>query len=110
MTSGPQSPRISFALGFHNHQPVGNFGWVFEDVYQKAYRPMVDLLLRHPTVRCGLHYTGPLLQWLDLEHPDFLDDCAGSSIGGRSRSSAAACTSRCWRRSRRPTGRPAARG
>jgi alpha-amylase len=74
MTQDSSAPRISFALAFHNHQPVGNFGWVFEDVYRAAYRPMVDLLLRHDHVRCGLHYTGPLLQWLAREHPEFLDD------------------------------------
>jgi len=25
--------RISLALAIHNHQPVGNFGWVFDVVY-----------------------------------------------------------------------------
>src|SRR5436853_7428987 len=68
------TPRISLALAIHNHQPVGNFGWVFQDVHDRAYRPMVELLLRHPAVRCGLHYTGPLLQWFAKEQPRFLDD------------------------------------
>ena len=27
------APRISLALAIHNHQPVGNFGWVFADVF-----------------------------------------------------------------------------
>ena len=36
--------RISLALAIHNHQPVGNFGWIFDEVYQKAYEPMVDAL------------------------------------------------------------------
>ena len=75
MTDQPVAPpRISFALALHNHQPVGNFGWVFEDVYNAAYRPMVDLLIRHSRIRCGLHYTGPLLQWFAREHPEFLAD------------------------------------
>ena len=68
------TPRMSLALALHNHQPVGNFGWVFEAVHNAAYRPMVDLLLRHPRIRCGLHYTGPLLQWLEANHPEFLED------------------------------------
>ena len=25
--------RISLALTLHNHQPIGNFGWVFADVF-----------------------------------------------------------------------------
>ena len=57
--------RISLALVFHNHQPVGNFGWVFEDVYRQAYEPMIDALERHPHVRLGLHYSGPLLEWME---------------------------------------------
>ena len=67
------APRISLALAFHNHQPVGNFGWVFAEVYEQAYLPMLDALERHPTVRVSLHYTGPLLQWLQAERPDFID-------------------------------------
>jgi alpha-amylase len=67
------SRRIGLALTLHNHQPVGNFGWVIEDVYQTAYQPMVAALERHPAVRVGLHYTGPLLEWLAVEHPDFQD-------------------------------------
>ena len=40
--------RISFALAIHNHQPVGNFGWVFAEVFDLAYAPLVDALERHP--------------------------------------------------------------
>jgi alpha-amylase len=64
------APRISLALALHNHQPVGNFGWVFAEVFEKAYAPMVDALERHPGVRVSLHYTGPLLQWLIAERGD----------------------------------------
>jgi alpha-amylase len=65
------APRISLALTLHNHQPVGNFGWVFAEVYATAYLPMLEALERHPGVRLGLHYTGPLLEWLSAERPDF---------------------------------------
>ncbi|HET7181016.1 MAG TPA: alpha-amylase/4-alpha-glucanotransferase domain-containing protein [Candidatus Limnocylindrales bacterium] len=68
------NPRISLALTFHNHQPIGNFGWVFADVFEQAYRPMVEALTRHPQVRVGLHYTGPLLEWLIAERPAFISD------------------------------------
>jgi alpha-amylase len=66
------SARISLALTLHNHQPVGNFGWVVEEVFEKAYAPMIDALERHPAVRAGLHYTGPLLEWLVAERPQFV--------------------------------------
>ena len=66
--------RISLALTLHNHQPIGNFGWVFAEVFEQAYQPMVEALLRHPRVRLGLHYTGPLLEWLRAERPAFIAD------------------------------------
>jgi alpha-amylase len=66
-------PRLSLALVFHNHQPVGNFGWVIAEVFEQAYRPLVELLSRHPSVRCALHYSGPLLEWIDRERPGFVD-------------------------------------
>jgi 4-alpha-glucanotransferase len=64
--------RISLALTLHNHQPVGNFGWVIADTFEHAYLPMVAALERHPGVRVALHYTGPLLAWLRTERPEFI--------------------------------------
>ncbi len=65
------SPRIYLALAFHNHQPVGNFGWVFEEAYEKAYLPMVACLEDYPAIRLALHYTGPLRDWLLENQPGF---------------------------------------
>ena len=69
--------RISLALAIHNHQPVGNFGWVFAETYDQAYLPMLEALERHPGVRLSLHYTGPLLEWLRAERPDFIERLKG---------------------------------
>jgi alpha-amylase len=71
------SDRVSLALVIHNHQPVGNFGWVIEDVYEHAYEPMLGALERHPGIRLGLHYTGPLLQWLAANRPEALERIRG---------------------------------
>ena len=65
--------RISFALAIHNHQPVGNFGWVLAEVFDLAYAPLVNALERSPSVRVSLHYTGPLLEWLRAERPAFVE-------------------------------------
>ena len=67
------APRISLALAIHNHQPVGNFGWVIGDVFRAAYDPLIAALERHPHVRLALHYSGPLLEWIRREEPSFLD-------------------------------------
>ena len=71
------APRISLALAIHNHQPVGNFGWVFAEVYDQAYLPMLEALERHHGVRLSLHYTGQLLEWLAAERPQFLERLGG---------------------------------
>ncbi len=63
---------IALALVIHNHQPAGNFGWVIDDIYQRAYEPMIAALERHERIRVGLHYTGPLLEWMDDNQPDAL--------------------------------------
>ena len=65
--------QLALGLVFHNHQPIGNFGWVMEEHYQHAYLPLVECLERHPAVRVGLHYTGSLLDWLWEMHPDLID-------------------------------------
>lgn len=64
--------RISLALAIHNHQPVGNFGWVFAEIHDQAYLPMLEALERHPGVHLSLHYSGPLLEWLRAERPEFI--------------------------------------
>lgn len=70
MTQSDDSTRL--VLVVHNHQPVGNFDSVFNDATDKAYAPLVDLLAKHPRVRVGLHFTGPLLEWLDDHRPEVI--------------------------------------
>lgn len=65
-------PHVSLGLLLHNHQPVGNFPWVFQQVYEESYLPMLSALERHPGVRLSLHYTGSLLDWLAEAQPTFL--------------------------------------
>ena len=69
--------QMYLGLAIHNHQPLGNFPWVFEQAYQQAYLPMVEALEMHPTVCLSLHYSGCLVDWLEQNHPEFLDRLAG---------------------------------
>jgi hypothetical protein len=64
--------RIFLALGIHNHQPVGNFDFVFEDSYKKAYFPFLEILERHPNVRLAMHYSGILIEWIFRHHPEYV--------------------------------------
>ncbi len=63
---------VNLAIGIHNHQPVGNFDFVFEDAYQKAYVPFLGLLERHPKIRIAQHYSGILFNWLMKHKPEFI--------------------------------------
>ncbi len=69
--------KIQFIFGIHLHQPVGNFDWVFEDAYQKSYKPFIDVLKKYPSIALVIHISGPLLDWLEEHHPEFLDEIAG---------------------------------
>ncbi|HNR67267.1 MAG TPA: DUF1926 domain-containing protein [bacterium] len=63
---------INLVIGLHNHQPVGNFDFVFEEAYQRAYLPFLQVLSAHPGVRTVQHYSGILLEWILSHHPDFI--------------------------------------
>jgi len=65
--------KFELVLLIHAHQPVGNFDDVFERAYASSYLPFVELLAQHPSVRMGLHYSGPLLTWIERAHPDYFD-------------------------------------
>jgi len=73
MMTTRQTNSIHLGLLLHNHQPVGNFPWVFQQVYEEAYLPLIQALERHPKVRLSLHYTGSLLDWLEEAHPEFIE-------------------------------------
>lgn len=69
----PNIPK-SFIFCVHAHQPVGNFDNVFEDAFQRCYRPFIEVLNRHPKVPVSLHVSGCLLDWLSQKQPDFVQD------------------------------------
>ncbi|MDI6759208.1 MAG: DUF1926 domain-containing protein [Candidatus Brocadiaceae bacterium] len=61
--------RVNLILALHNHQPVGNFHWVFEEVCSRAYEPFLKIMERYPDVRLVLHYSGGLLEWIKTHKP-----------------------------------------
>jgi alpha-amylase len=67
------SPQFNLLLIVHAHQPAGNFEHVFEECYQLAYDAFLSMIEKHPRVRMGLHYSGPLLLWLEKKHPDYFE-------------------------------------
>ena len=63
---------INFIFGVHNHQPVGNLPYIFEDSYQKAYFPFLKILYKHPTIKFTIHNSGILLEWIAKKHPEYI--------------------------------------
>ncbi len=65
--------KVFFTLAIHNHQPVGNFEYVTEEAYSKAYLPFLNTLERHPDIKVVLHYCGVLYSFFEKRHPEFLE-------------------------------------
>lgn len=65
--------KMNFIFVVHNHQPVGNFGHVFEMAYEKSYKPFIDVLEMFPKIRIGLHISGPIYDWILANRPEFIE-------------------------------------
>ena len=65
----PQKFHLSLLI--HAHQPCGNFEHVLEKAYQTSYLPFIERLEAHPRVHLGLHYSGPLLTWIEEHRPEY---------------------------------------
>lgn len=65
--------QIRLCLVLHNHQPIGNFDSVFEQAYQDSYLPFLDVFEDYQDLRISLHTSGPLMEWFDEVHPEYLD-------------------------------------
>jgi hypothetical protein len=63
--------RFHLVLLIHAHQPCGNFGHVLEKAYKDSYLSFLELLEKHPGVHLGLHYSGPLLSWIEENRPKY---------------------------------------
>ncbi len=74
---------IRFCLVLHNHQPIGNFDGVFEQAYQDSYLPFLDVFEPYTDLKISLHTSGPLMEWLDEHHGEYLDRLAALVEAGR---------------------------
>lgn len=63
---------VHLLWAIHNHQPVGNFDFIFARAHDRAYKPFLDVLERHPGIRISLHFSGILLDWLVANRPDYI--------------------------------------
>ena len=64
--------KIKLVFGTYNTQPLGLQEHLYEEAYQKAYKPFVTAVYNFPELALSLHYSGPLLSWLEKRHPEFI--------------------------------------
>jgi len=65
--------KVKFIFGIHNHQPVGNFEWVLEKGYDIAYKPFLDVMLKHKSIKWNLHCSGILWEFLIKKYPAYIN-------------------------------------
>ncbi len=63
--------KVKLIFGTSNTVPSGESESLFEDAYQKAFKPFLTAIYNHPEIRSTLFYAGPLLEWLEQRHPEF---------------------------------------
>jgi alpha-amylase len=76
-------PHLRLILALHNHQPIGNFDHVFHQAFEDSYRPFLDVFARHESLKIALHTSGSLMEWLDANHPEYVDRLAELVAQGR---------------------------
>jgi alpha-amylase len=75
--------KLKFLFGIHNHQPLGNFDHVFEELYGQCYQPYFEVLQQFPQLKTTVHFTGCLLEWLQAHRPEYLEVIRGLAQSGQ---------------------------
>jgi len=65
--------KVTFVFGIHNHQPVGNFDFVIEEAYRKAYLPFLEAMNDFPEIPFALHNSGILWDWFSERGQEYLE-------------------------------------
>ena len=63
---------IHLPIVFHFHQPVDNYNFVIEEVYEKSYEPLIDHIFKFSDIKVTLHFSGNLLEWFLNNKPEFI--------------------------------------
>ncbi len=65
--------KIYFIFGIHNHQPVGNLSYVFDQAFSECYIPFLSALEKFPAIKTVIHNSGALYDWAEKRFPDWID-------------------------------------
>jgi alpha-amylase len=75
--------QVRLILALHDHQPVGNFDGVFEAAHRDSYLPFLEVLEGYPEIPFVLHTSGPLLEWLVENRPEYVERVRALVQAGR---------------------------
>ena len=75
--------KVYFLFGIHNHQPVGNDPFVFNKVFEDCYQPFIDVLKDFPEIKCNIHISGPLYDWILENKSQYIKDLKEMSNKGQ---------------------------
>jgi 4-alpha-glucanotransferase len=64
--------KVKLVFGTNSTQALDLPEHLYEDAYQKAYKPFLTSVYNFPELALTLHYSGPLLSWLERRHPEFI--------------------------------------
>ncbi|MHA2183783.1 MAG: alpha-amylase/4-alpha-glucanotransferase domain-containing protein [Promethearchaeota archaeon] len=65
--------KIHLPIVFHFHQPTDQLDFIYEDVFEKSYEPLINSIYQFPNVKFTLHFSGNLLEWLIDNKPQFIE-------------------------------------
>lgn len=74
---------IGLVLCIANTQPPGTSGPEVRRACDRAYFPMLDLLEERPGLRVSMHWSGQLLEWMELHASERLEQLVKLVQGGR---------------------------
>ncbi len=64
---------IGLVLCFHHTQPPGTSGGEVRRAFERAYLPLLELLAEHTAIKVSMHWSGPMLEWLENHGGSHLD-------------------------------------
>jgi len=70
-------------MGFHCHQPVGNFESVLRQGCRVCYGPLLEELVRHQDFKFSMHMSGHLLEWIEAREKGIFDLLTGAARKGQ---------------------------
>ncbi|MBN2402719.1 MAG: DUF1926 domain-containing protein [Spirochaetes bacterium] len=62
----------NFIFCLHNHQPVGNFDHILKWAFNDCYNKIIEILKEYPGFRFAIHHSGPLLEWIKNNSPEYI--------------------------------------